>query len=942
MAFDTTVIVPRVRPLDTETGVVSFSAASYSGNEGTTIPFTIERALNPTQQLQVDWVITGVPSASPSAGRLRFNIGDLSKTVNVTAGLVAATEVGSLAVTVTPLSDVTNPPTTPSAVPFSVFDVVTDTPPVITGTPSPIFTQGIAAQGPSGYDMTAFVSDDGTSPVTYDMSPEFPTGSGLSFNNASGLLEYDGVGPVSNDVYTFSATDAVDTVVSNSFQVVIASTAEAEADWQLRSTAPGVFFRHNFTYKDINETQNITSQADLLESVAQYGNPSQIEFDQTIQKTGNGCLKHIYRANQTDSTSGVGISFDGIGASSKNTSKHEFYFQFMLHADSVYRSFNFGSGFGAKMVIIQAFDRSFEKSEIVIYRTTKPGGGLVSAYRFQDDGQTQSFSGFYPVLSEYTATNFINRNDTPLTTATGPAATNLMQQKHGLCVYSVADTSDPDIQHLPFLAENDWTVFEVYVKQVADTSTDKSIVKLWMADYGEAPELVLGAMDAELAPIGTRSGGAYPADIYSGFQLTTYSNPGSPTENWPSVDTFLAYDELICSDDPIPFPGGHELPYTGQSYPPGYPWQLTGDIPQASPLQSRADTLAVGASAFWTLNDKQDSWDIQWTTSSLYYDSNRKEIQYMGKAASGQYHDTWGRGTFTHYVYEEVNDVWLEPHDPVSSNDSQLGLEYYANPSGHIWCHTFDEANGSYIWAEYGTSKFWIFDGSTRTWRLSSSGDNTGGTGSANQPNDNASLMCFHPNLFGSGAPGIVIGNEYGRWFGYDITNDTWSMIQVAYPGSGWAGNNGSGRYIPAIDSVIVGTEYNSYAFRVAAGAGLSSAAVTEGLITRTVNPLPIPVVGAGGGTWGHLLNHPEDSNKLLLIESGGSQRVWDSTDYGDNFILRTSSSHPNNYLHPFKGMANRSGDDFMTMGSLPPQKCVMAISSNGSGGQVKIWKPGN
>jgi hypothetical protein len=217
MAFDTTVIIPRVEAPTVQTGVVSFNAASYSGNEGTTISFTIERALNPTQQLRVDWVITGVPSASPSAGQVQFYAGDLAKTVSIVAGLVTANEVGSLAVTVTALTDTDNPPTTPAAVPFSVTDISSDLIPVITSTPSlgSTFIQGVAGT----YDMTQHVSDDGVSPVTYAINGTLAIG--LSFNSVTGILEYDGIGPADESSYTLVATDAVGSAESGSFVIPI-------------------------------------------------------------------------------------------------------------------------------------------------------------------------------------------------------------------------------------------------------------------------------------------------------------------------------------------------------------------------------------------------------------------------------------------------------------------------------------------------------------------------------------------------------------------------------------------------------------------------------------------------------------------------------------------------------------------------------------------------
>ncbi len=56
-------------------------------------------------------------------------------------------------------------------------------------------------------------------------------------------------------------------------------------------------------------------------------------------------------------------------------------------------------------------------------------------------------------------------------------------------------------------------------------------------------------------------------------------------------------------------------------------------------------------------NPFSNGYDIQWMTICAYYDTLHKEIQYMGKFASGQ--DPSGK--FHHYVYDEVADTWYRP-----------------------------------------------------------------------------------------------------------------------------------------------------------------------------------------------------------------------------------------------------------------------------------------
>lgn len=91
-------------------------------------------------------------------------------------------------------------------------------------------------------------------------------------------------------------------------------------------------------------------------------------------------------------------------------------------------------------------------------------------------------------------------------------------------------------------------------------SYNKGMVKIWMAPYGSAPVLSLGSTNAQLGNIG-----------HSGFQF------GPRTEDvwvgtWPTSDTFVRYTDFIVSDNPINFPGGHTLPYTGTTLPANFPW----------------------------------------------------------------------------------------------------------------------------------------------------------------------------------------------------------------------------------------------------------------------------------------------------------------------------------------------------------------------------------
>jgi hypothetical protein len=291
-------------------------------------------------------------------------------------------------------------------------------------------------------------------------------------------------------------------------------------------------------------------------------------------------------------SSGVGIDWTGIGVRAGNSEyksviKHEFYVQFAVYADQLYRDFWYGTSgspylWGGKIAIVESPDSSFDYGEVVLTRVPRAPGGFVQLYRLEGPspaggGSVNQFWLYYPSVNDWVINGMFDRG-TPSVTSV-----DSMQRRHGLNygngplghAYNASNVEDADIEFAdqPRLVANGWTVFEIYVKQV---SSGKSVVKMWMAPYGEPPVLVSGAMDANLPYIGSMDGSNnYPREIYSGLQLTNYHNQDQGTPLWPAEgqDTFISYAEIIASESPIDFPGGHTLPHPGIESPPNYPPQ---------------------------------------------------------------------------------------------------------------------------------------------------------------------------------------------------------------------------------------------------------------------------------------------------------------------------------------------------------------------------------
>ena len=94
-----------------------------------------------------------------------------------------------------------------------------------------------------------------------------------------------------------------------------------------------------------------------------------------------------------------------------------------------------------------------------------------------------------------------------------------------------------------------------------------------------------------------------------------------------------------------------------------------------------------------------------------------------------------------------------------------------------------------------------------------------------------------------------------------------------------------------------------------------------------------MPVYGAGEGvSQGHAVVHPNDSDRLIIMDENGSGSVWDSTDSGSSWGSKS-------YSHPFTSMSNWTTGEY-TVGTIPAYGVIIAMSSNSSGGETIIWKP--
>jgi len=372
-----------------------------------------------------------------------------------------------------------------------------------------------------------------------------------------------GVTIVSSSTWRVTASAGATLGTTSGHQLYLLKSADA--DWLSRSTASGVFYSTNFTYKDAAKTQLITNVTDLAASAYQTGSTAKLAWDTSLKLSGNGCLRLNMAGGSIDGTgTGWTFSFDGIGLHTKNTSKTQFYIQFAYYADSVQNNFNYGgtSNYGGKIIIVEAPDTSFDSGEVVFRRWVEPGG-FVAAYSLPVN---QSYYNNVISQSRGLLNNLYDANHYGASFG-APSTASQWKQRHGYM--SIGTVSDPDYVNAPRIISNTWMTIEIYVDLVNDC------VKMWMAPYGESPKLIIGKNpgNGDLPAVGTVDGsGSNPKPIYTGAQLTNYAN--SPTA-WPSTSTYVCYDEVIASNDPIPFPGGYTLPFPGTDTVTSWPWTGT-------------------------------------------------------------------------------------------------------------------------------------------------------------------------------------------------------------------------------------------------------------------------------------------------------------------------------------------------------------------------------
>lgn len=327
------------------------------------------------------------------------------------------------------------------------------------------------------------------------------------------------------------------------------------------------------------------------------------------------------------------------------------------------------------------------------------------------------------------------------------------------------------------------------------------------------------------------------------------------------------------------------------------------------------------------MNADVSRWDISWQNTTAFWDDMRREIQYMGKpqASAG------GLARQGHWIYSEQTDTWRVTSTTVAPN-------HY----GHIWGVTFDHTDdvGDYYYIEQDPEP----DAERSVRIMDRSVEN--GQGSTNSPwtqvaqssfdlwsPDQANIyqpgIGFHPNLLGSGKPGIY-GVAVEQHVYYDKRNETWVKNSVSNSDPYRTRHGCPSIYVPGRDILVFGdgnAANSDYMIIYADDIDNASPEIKAG---------PITVRGTTGNH-GKFVIDPRDDSVIMLLEATGN-RVWTSRDGAQTWRLES-------YEHPFwdeglsRTFANSQDGGSWTCCSIPRFGCVVGLYTYNPA--TILWRPG-
>lgn len=256
--------------------------------------------------------------------------------------------------------------------------------------------------------------------------------------------------------------------------------------------------------------------------------------------------------------------------------------------------------------------------------------------------------------------------------------------------------------------------------------------------------------------------------------------------------------------------------------------------------------------------------DFSWQTSG-FYDAVHDRYHIMGKPQGNDF--SWG-----HQYFDGATGAWITIGVGMWNNTGHIYGNFTGNPgTGDAYC----ARGGMFEPAADHYKQIARFRHSTQTWDYVPAG-----VISANDLDNIPNGLSYHPDLYGTGDGGLVIGQHF-RAICWRESTDVCEEISHS---DIYGGNTSASVYWAAQNCVIGGGHHD--------GAAITNLYqitpnVTPGG-TPTLSTLPAPPLAtagesySAGSNFGSLHVNPRNANKLQILETNGP-RVFESTD-GSNW----------------------------------------------------------
>lgn len=370
-------------------------------------------------------------------------------------------------------------------------------------------------------------------------------------------------------------TDVTDSDVSLTF---VAASTSYDAEWATDSAAAGVLQAENWEdystrgelmdyLRSIEEqnpsdgVRNAYTNVEFGGSQAQrYMDPIPPGEEEKISLVTNNYVtagRSVYlrlRASEGATEAGPVIELPISAPASR------YYVRLVLRADSDLLAHDYQTGDGmAKICFLDHLN--FVSGQIVANMID--GQGWMTAYRVYASGSAQfrnnHATGPSPYGQNYQIYSAWDQG--------GSAATaNAWDLRFGPSRDN-DNRNDADFVNVPRLRGNTWQTICWYIDQDYSGTLSRGMWKVWMADLGDAPQLIsCNFRNCDFPSFASKQ--AQSIRITFRPENSAAGNP---------VDAGIHFDSVLVTTDPPNFPGGHVLPYSGQQVPSWLPIAGTTD-----------------------------------------------------------------------------------------------------------------------------------------------------------------------------------------------------------------------------------------------------------------------------------------------------------------------------------------------------------------------------